>query len=265
MESKKDHPALSGPFGIGHYAVVILLVVSAFLIGSLYTKVQFLEKNQNSGSGNVQGTSDTKPQGKPFAEYMEEIGQDLDLDTKKLISCINDKETESLVTTDMETGTSLGVQGTPAIFINGRFLGGAFPFETFKEIIDKELAGTGSDDVKDYSQTLQGYYPNSFKPEKQEVKIGNSPAKGPAAAPVTIVEFSDFQCPFCTRVNPTIAQIMSQYQGKVKVVFKHFPLVSIHPKAQSAAVASLCASKQGKFWEFHDKLFETQEQWSNSL
>ena len=84
-------------------------------------------------------------------------------------------------------------------------------------------------------------------------------SKGPESAPVTIVEFSDFECPFCARVVPTLQQIERTYQGSVRIVWKHLPLASIHKNAVGAAVAAEAAGRQGKFWEFHDKLFANQE------
>lgn len=76
---------------------------------------------------------------------------------------------------------------------------------------------------------------------------------------VTIVEFSDFDCPFCKRFTPTIDQIVEDYDGQVKHVYKHFPLTNIHPDAERDAIASECAGDQGKFWEMHDQLFEKQD------
>jgi protein-disulfide isomerase len=86
----------------------------------------------------------------------------------------------------------------------------------------------------------------------------DDPVKGPAKAPITIVEFSDFQCPYCARVNPTLKQVEERYGEKVKVVFRDFPLVQIHKDAAKAAEAGECAQDQGKFWEMHDKLFSNQ-------
>lgn len=80
--------------------------------------------------------------------------------------------------------------------------------------------------------------------------------RGDAKAPITMIEYSDFECPFCQRFHTTVQQVLAEYKGKVKIVYRHFPLRSIHPQAQKAAEASECAAEQGKFWEMHDKLFE---------
>jgi protein-disulfide isomerase len=95
------------------------------------------------------------------------------------------------------------------------------------------------------------------------IPIGDSPVKGPASAKVTLLEFSDFQCPFCSQVPPVVDEVLKAYPNDVKFVFKQFPLVRIHPQATPAAKASLAANKQGKFWEMHDKLFANQKQLDN--
>jgi len=94
-------------------------------------------------------------------------------------------------------------------------------------------------------------------PPRVEV-AANGPARGPKDAKVTIVEFSDFQCPYCGAAFGTVEQLMQQYAGKVKLVFRQFPL-PMHPQAEKAAEASLCAADQNKFWEFHDLLFKNQK------
>jgi protein-disulfide isomerase len=83
------------------------------------------------------------------------------------------------------------------------------------------------------------------------------PVWGPADAPVTIIEFSDFQCPYCQRVQPTLKKIRTDYAGKLRMVYKQLPL-PMHPQARLAAEASLCANAQGKFWELHEWLFANQ-------
>lgn len=91
-----------------------------------------------------------------------------------------------------------------------------------------------------------------------EVDTAGAPSKGREAAPVTIVEFAEFQCPFCMRVGPTLKQIEETYGDKVRFVWKHLPLTSIHANAMNAALASEAARAQGKFWEYHDMLFANQ-------
>ena len=97
-------------------------------------------------------------------------------------------------------------------------------------------------------------------PDKiHQVKVDGSPTKGAANAKVTIVEFSDFQCPYCGRVGPTLARLLEEYPDDVRIVYKHLPL-SFHKQALPAAKASMAAERQGKFWEFHDELFKNQRQ-----
>lgn len=91
-------------------------------------------------------------------------------------------------------------------------------------------------------------------PPRQRVSAANSPSKGSASAPVEMIEFSDFQCPFCLRADPTVQQVLSTYGDRVRFVYRHYPLPN-HPLARPAAEAAACAGEQGKFWPYHDRLF----------
>jgi protein-disulfide isomerase len=95
--------------------------------------------------------------------------------------------------------------------------------------------------------------------------VDDDPAWGPEDAPVTIIEFSDFECPFCDRFfSETYPQIKQDYEGQIRFVYRDFPLSSIHPWAQKAAEAGECADEQGKFWEFHDAVFQNQSSVTDS-
>jgi protein-disulfide isomerase len=106
---------------------------------------------------------------------------------------------------------------------------------------------------------IGGARPTGPNPDRiHTVNTQGAPTQGPDNAPVTIVEFSDFQCPFCAKVVPTLKQIEERYKDRVRIVWKHLPL-SIHEDARGAALAAEVARRQGKFWEFHDRLFANQD------
>jgi len=96
-----------------------------------------------------------------------------------------------------------------------------------------------------------------LEPPRQKIATANSPAQGPASAPIELVEFSDFQCPFCYRAHPTVMQVLTTYGNKVRFVYRNYPLPN-HPNARPAAEAAQCANEQGQFWAYHDRLFADQ-------
>ncbi len=122
--------------------------------------------------------------------------------------------------------------------------------------IDRIAAGPGEDQLLVYSSKDHGVKMISLE-FRHPLPIGLSPVRGDRAAPVTITIFADFQCPFCNQVRPLLDQVLEKNKGKVKLVFKNFPL-KMHPYALDAALASEVAAKAGKFWDFHDLLFDNQ-------
>lgn len=115
-------------------------------------------------------------------------------------------------------------------------------------------------------KVLQNQLPASQPKLPMKISEDNDPIFGNPNAPITIIEFSDFQCPFCARFHAqTLPLIFEEYidQGKVKLVFRDFPIQSIHPNAVPAAVAGECANEQGKFKDMHDMLFDNQNKWNN--
>jgi protein-disulfide isomerase len=207
------------------------------------------------------------------ADLEKNAGQ-LGHDMAKIKDDMADARFDKVIAADQALGARFGARGTPNFFVNGRNLRGAQPFPSFKRIIDEEIKkakaliakGTAR---KDIYKALTGKgktkaaAPARRKPPKEDnkvykvdVKPGDA-IKGNPKAPVTIVEFSEFQCPFCSRVNPTIKKVMDTYGDKVRVVFKHNPL-AFHKDAPLASEAALAAGAQGKFWEMHDALFANQ-------
>ncbi len=107
-----------------------------------------------------------------------------------------------------------------------------------------------------YLDTLRAKYSvtMSLEPPRQQVSADGRPARGPGSAAVEIIEFSDFECPFCLRAHPTVQRVLAEYGDRVRLVYRHYPLPN-HPNAIPAAEASACANEQGQFWAYHDRLF----------
>jgi protein-disulfide isomerase len=152
-----------------------------------------------------------------------------------------------------------------AVIMAVAIVAGAFLVKTSLDSTIEELSGVRAA-VQDAAGVLKGATAPSERearrpgpdPDKRyEIDLTDAPVIGSDGAKVMIVEFSDFQCPFCARVVPTLSQVQDAYGDEVRIAFKHFPL-PIHAAAPGAAAAAVAAQRQGKFWQMHDLLFENQ-------
>jgi protein-disulfide isomerase len=137
------------------------------------------------------------------------------------------------------------------------------PLEQSREKIQQYLKSQNYNRAKeDLVERLKKDYGANvmLAPMRSTIETTGSPALGPEDAPVTLVEFADFQCPFCSRLAKTLKEVLANYGKDVRLVFRQFPLSEIHPFAENAAEASLCAADQGHFWEMHDLLYASQGQ-----
>ena len=198
--------------------------------------------------------------------YAAEAGMDTEVLTRDLAELRWGPE----VVADMRQARRLGVDSTPTFFINGRELSGAQPIEVFTSIIEAELdladqwTSQGVEPGKLYEHAIEDGFtrvevrgrardldPDAVYP----VPLGDSPSKGPTTAPVTIVAFGDFECPYCARGHEIVEGVLDHYGDQVRFVYKHSPL-PFHSYAFLAARASAAAHRQDKFWAFHDALYD---------
>ena len=219
-------------------------------------------------------------------ETLERIAGEIGLNMAQFRQALDTNEHQAAITAQQNLARGLGAGGTPTFFINGRNLRGAQPLEAFKAVIDEELAkarrrvAAGTPRARVYAETIAtgattpqfvggaaGAAPAAPAPAAPdadrvyEIPVPRTaPTKGPANARVTIQLFSDFECPFCSRINPTIEQIVREYPTQVRFVWRDYPL-PFHQNAMPAAEAAREVFRQGgaaKFWAFHAILFENQ-------
>jgi len=210
-------------------------------------------------------------------DNLEKWAKEIGLNVAKFKKALADDKYGKTIQEQQALASSLGARGTPAFFINGRNLRGAQPLPAFTALVDEELAkakalvAKGTPKAKVYEtiiskgETGPKTAPAAAAPDANKVYDipvpKKAPTKGAKNAKVVIQEFSDFQCPFCSRVNPTVAQVMKEYGDKVQIVWRDYPL-PFHKDAQPAAQAGreVFAQKGDKaFWAYHDLLFQNQK------
>jgi protein-disulfide isomerase len=170
----------------------------------------------------------------------------------------SDKLIESEVTSKLTEPTDAQIQ---SVYDANKQQLGDTPLEKVKPRIVQYLKGQQQANLQQaYIASLRKKYDTKVKlrPPVVDVDDGGRVAKGPKGAPVTIIEFSDYQCPFCRRAESTVEQVLKTYGDKVRLVYRDYPL-PFHQNAKPAAIAAACAEQQGKFWPYHDKLFAAPE------
>lgn len=216
--------------------------------------------------------------------YARQVGLDADAMQRVLDTDTHD----DVVQAQMDLAANTHAFGTPMFYVNGRLLSGAQPAEEFVPVIDDEIrraqaalaAGVAQTDL--YAVIMErahaaedgegeGEADDAPAPSPRRVPdpsaryampLGNGPTRGPDNALVTMVMFSDFECPFCQRVEPTVTELLQRYGNDLRVVWRNNPL-AFHQRAEPAAQAAMAAHAQGKFWQMHDLLVQNRENLSD--
>jgi protein-disulfide isomerase len=173
----------------------------------------------------------------------------LGLDLAAFERALDNHTYRPIVERDLAEAAGLGVTTTPTFFVNGRRLVGPQGYASLGSVIESLLAGIPPDKRVQAEIVAAG--------PAQQIDLAHAPTRGPATAPISLVEFSDFECPFCAITAPVVRQLLLAYPTQVRFAFKHYPL-PMHKESPLAHEAALAAADQGKFWEMHDLLFATQ-------
>jgi len=243
----KQFPAL-GPDSV----TAALASECALAQGDFWTLHDWLFEQQNGwkGSGNVREV---------IAQSVAALGYD----APAFDTCLDAPETMAAAVADFQETQKFGFRGTPSFVLNGRLIPGFLPAETFLGLIAVSAAEALGQELPAGYVLAPTPPPPDTDFEDEEFAVDGSPD-----APVTIYEFSDYQCPFCLRfAQETKPQIDEQYiaTGKVRFVYKDFPIDSIHAQARLASEAAECAGAQDAYWPMHDSLFAGKDEWADNL
>lgn len=198
-----------------------------------------------------------------FIQFAEE----LNLDIEDYSDCVENNQYQEQIEADLDMAVQRGVRSTPSFFVNGEALVGAQPVEIFNQAIEAVKSGESiAADTEELPESELPLQPPRVAPTPAAILTDNAAGTlGDSDAPVTIVEYTDYQCPFCERhVFETMPGILSEMieTGRVQYILKDLPLDNLHPEARTAAMAARCAGEQDAYWPMHDAIFENQQAWS---
>ena len=198
-----------------------------------------------------------------FTSFAEE----LDLDMEEFKSCVESNKFQDQIEADLDMAVGRGVRSTPSFFVNGTALVGAQPLDIFNQVIAAAISGENiAAAAGEPAAAPSPLEPPRVAPTPVSIPVADAAVSlGDPEAPVTIVEYTDYQCPFCQRhVVETMPNILSELieTGKVQYVLKDLPLDNLHPEARTAAIVARCAGEQDAYWPMHDAIFVAQQSWS---
>jgi protein-disulfide isomerase len=237
--------------------LIFLSIGLAFGVGVLWQKVKSLEGTKTAAAPSA---NTGQAQAASVLSDLPALAESIGVDKDKVQSCVDAKKYADRVESDYQEGITAGVQGTPGNFLLNKkgevwFIPGAYPYENIKPIIDLALGegteGAATQGIEKLSADQAAKLPGL---KDQDHVRGNKDAQ------VLLIEYSDFQCPYCQRFHPTTLQVLEEYKDQVGFVYRHFPLDQLHPYARPAAEASECIKELGgedAFWKFADKAFGT--------
>jgi protein-disulfide isomerase len=218
--------------------------------------------------------------GRVTRAQVEDVALALGLDLGRFRQDLDQHRHRPRIAADADMAHALGAYSTPTFFVNGRPLVGAQPLSVFVQVVEEELArarallARGTPRARLYDTILASARPRGAPLDPRQPEPARRAAEldaariypvglglpghvtGPETALLTVIVFSDFQCPYCARLQPALQALRREYGDRVRVVFRHLPL-SFHPRAQLAAEAAVAAAMQGKLWDFHDRVFTT--------
>jgi protein-disulfide isomerase len=198
-----------------------------------------------------------------FSEFADELNLDIEAFSK----CIEGNQYQEQIEADLGIAAQRGVRSTPSFFLNGEALVGAQPIEVFNQAIEAVKRGESiAAEAEEPAEPQSPLEPPRVAPTPATIRADDAAVSlGDPNAAVTIVEYTDYQCPFCQRhVLETMPSILSEMieTGRVQYVLKDLPLDNIHPEARTAAMLARCAGEQDAYWPMHDAIFENQPSWS---